>query len=398
MSLFSKLFVKRKYRKAFTVTVALVMSTHIWAAGPPGENPLNNPLAVLLISLMIILLIAIAILASILTGVADFTLIKWKKENEPGKKSVATQAAALFIGLMMLSSAVIAQDKTNVVNLVQTAKTIGGLSPGAFYTMISIVFLELLVMLVLIMNIRILLKSQKEALTVTEPQKVIVKKPAIIWWNRFNKFKPIEQETDIDLGHDYDGIRELDNRLPPWWIYGFYLTIIVAGIYLWRYHIAHTAPLSKEEYEIAVQKADQKVKEFLKQKGEVIDENSVTMLDAVNITEGKRIFQASCISCHNEGGAGNVGPNLTDNYWIHGGDIKSVFKTIKYGFNAMPTWQTAYSNKQIAQLASYVKSLQGTNPPNAKAPQGELYKEETAVPGPTADSTAARKDNKVAVY
>jgi cytochrome c oxidase cbb3-type subunit 3 len=93
---------------------------------------------------------------------------------------------------------------------------------------------------------------------------------------------------------------------------------------------------------------------------------------------------------------GNVGPNLTDDYWLHGGDIKSVFKTIKYGFNAMPTWQNTYSNKQIAQLSSYVKSLHGTNPPNAKAPQGELYKDQVATPPAVPDSSSPKKDKKLA--
>ncbi len=95
---------------------------------------------------------------------------------------------------------------------------------------------------------------------------------------------------------------------------------------------SHTAPLSKEEYEIAVQKADEKVKDYLKQKGDAIDENTVTILGEPDVIEGKRMFQTSCVSCHNDGGAGNVGPNLTDDYWMHGGDIKSVFKTIKYGY------------------------------------------------------------------
>jgi cytochrome c oxidase cbb3-type subunit 3 len=207
----------------------------------------------------------------------------------------------------------------------------------------------------------------------------------------------MEQEADLDLGHDYDGIRELDNRLPPWWVYGFYVTIVFAVIYLWRYHVSHTAPLSKEEYEIAVQKADQKVQQYLKQKGETVDENTVTMLAAADVAEGQKMFQISCVACHNQGGAGNVGPNLTDDYWLHGGDIKSVFKTIKYGFNAMPTWQNTYSNKQIAQLSSYVKSLHGTNPPNAKAPQGELYKEEATSPKPTVDSVGTKKETKVAM-
>lgn len=389
---------KRKFLRSLGVIAALMICSPVWAAGPPAENPLTNPFAVLLISLMIILLIAIGILANILIGAADITLIKWKKVKEASKKSVAAQAAAVFVGLMLLNIPGSAQQGTVAT---ETAATIGGLSASAFYTMISIIFLELLVILVLLVNIRLLLKSQKEALivaeTVTEPGALVAKKKRLSWWSRFNKFRTIEQEADIDLGHNYDGIRELDNRLPPWWIYGFYGTIIFAAIYLWRYHVSHTAPLSKEEYEIAVQTADKKIQDYLKQKGESVDENTVSMLGTADITEGKRMFQISCITCHNEGGAGNVGPNLTDDYWLHGGDIKSVFKTIRYGINAMPTWQNTYSNKQIAQLSSYVKSLHGTNPPNAKAPQGELYKENASTPKPAADSAAAKKEGKVAM-
>jgi cytochrome c oxidase cbb3-type subunit 3 len=344
---------------------------------------------------MIILLIAIGILGSILTGAADISLIKWKKRNEKAKKAVTPQAAAMIIVLTLLNVTVFAQDKT-ATNPAEAVATIGGLAPSTFYVMVSIIFLELLVILVLLINIRMLLKSQKTSLVKEEVEEITVTaKPFGKWWDRFNKLKPIEQEADLDLGHDYDGIRELDNRLPPWWIYGFYLTIIVGAIYLWRYHISHTAPLSREEYELAVQKADQKVKEYLKSKGESVDENSVVMLGTPDVNEGKRIFQISCVACHNPGGGGNVGPNLTDDYWIHGGDIKSVFKTIKYGFNAMPTWQNAYSNKQIAQLASYVKSLKGTNPPNPKAPQGELYKGDEATRPPS--DSAAKKDNKIAL-
>jgi cytochrome c oxidase cbb3-type subunit 3 len=388
----------RKFFKPLGVLIALGISSPLWAAGPPAENPLVNPFAVLLISVMIILLIAIGILANILIGAADLTLIKWKKK-EGSKKSTVAQAAAVFVGFMLLNMSAFSQQTPTAAT--ETATTIGGLSASAFYTMIGIIFFELLVILVLLINIRFLLRSQKEAAVVAEtqlaPEIVVVRKKKLSWWSRFNKFRTVEQEADIDLGHDYDGIRELDNRLPPWWIYGFYATIVFAAIYLWRYHVSHTAPLSKEEYEIAVRKADEKVNDYLKQKGELIDENTVTMLGAADISEGKRMFQISCIACHNEGGAGNVGPNLTDDYWIHGGDIRSVFKTIKYGFNAMPTWQNTYSNKQIAQLSSYVKSLHGTNPPNAKAPQGELYKEDASTPKPTIDSTVSRKENKVAL-
>jgi cytochrome c oxidase cbb3-type subunit III len=386
-----------KILRSLGVLVALVTGLPVWGAGPPAENPLNNPFAVLLISVMIVLLIAIGILANILIGAADITLIKWKKK-EASKKSATAQVAAIFIGFMLLNISAFAQDAPAGT---AAGATIGGLTPSAFYTVITIIFLELLVILVLLINIRMLLKSEKESLVVgeavLEAQPVVASKPRLSWWSRFNKFRTLEQEADLDLGHNYDGIRELDNRLPPWWIYGFYVTIVFAAIYLWRYHVSHTAPLSKEEYEIAVQRADQKVQDYLKQKGETVDENNVAMLGSTDITEGKRMFQISCVACHSEGGAGNVGPNLTDNYWLHGGDIKSVFKTIKYGINAMPTWQNTYSNKQIAQLSSYVKSLLGTNPPNAKAPQGELFKDDASTPKPTADSTATKKESKIAM-
>jgi len=343
---------------------------------------------------MFILLIVIGILANVLIGAADISFLKWKKKKEAEKKPAIHQIVAVFIGFMMLSQPIFAQNSTGNV---QTASTIGGLSASLFYIMITVIFLELSVILVMLINVRLLIRSQKEKMDIIEMKEAIVRKPRISWWNRFNKFKPIEQEDAIDLGHEYDGIRELNNRLPPWWIYGFYLTIVFAAIYLWRYHVSHSAPLSKEEYDIAVQKADEKVSDYLKQKGEAIDENTVAMLGDADIREGKRIFQVSCVSCHNEGGGGNVGPNLTDDYWLHGGDIKSVFKTIKYGINAMPTWQNSYSNKQIAQLSSYVKSLHGTNPSNAKAPQGELYKEEPTNTKPKPDSSTVKKDNTVAV-
>jgi len=260
----------------------------------------------------------------------------------------------------------------------------------------------------LLINIRVLLSSQKKALVVAEATELAVAaKPKMNWWSWFNKLKPIEQEADLDLGHDYDGIRELNNRLPPWWLYGFYATIIIGAIYFWRYHISHTAPLSKEEYEIAVQKGEQQKNEYLKAKGEAIDENSIAMLGQADIEEGKKIFSnpVKCAMCHGADASGlvngnpGVGPNLTDDYWIHGGDIKSVFKTIKYGIDGkgMPEWKSSLTAKQMAQLASFVKSVRGTNPAKGKAPDGQLYKEDISTQKPTADSITAKKDNKVAV-
>jgi cytochrome c oxidase cbb3-type subunit 3 len=205
------------------------------------------------------------------------------------------------------------------------------------------------------------------------------KKPRVSIWDKMNKLKPIEQEEQIDLGHEYDGIRELDNRLPPWWIYGFYISIFFAVIYLWRYHVSHTAPLSGEELQIAMAKAEEQKAQYLKKSANNVDENTVKVLtEAAEIASGEKVFVQNCSACHGKVGEGIVGPNLTDDYWLHGGSIKDVFKSIKYGWpeKGMRSWKDDLSPVQIAQVSSYISSIHGTNPPNAKAQQGELYKEE----------------------
>lgn len=376
-----------KYIKIITVILVIVIASpaSAWAGSPPAPSLFSNPLAVTFLVLMTLLLIIIAVLANILLGAAD---VKAKKT----KKSKAASVTALSLLFLLITSAATAQD----AEVAKTASTIGGMSSSSFYILAAVIFLELFIILVLLINIKLLLKTESDKVS-AELETEKIKKPVSNWWTKINSFKPVEQEADIDLGHDYDGIRELDNRLPPWWLYGFYITIIVSAVYLWRYHVSHTAPLMIQEYETAIAQADIQVKEYLKQKGESVDENTVTLLTSTDdIAAGKKIFSVSCISCHKETGAGDVGPNLTDNYWLHGGDVKSVFKTIKYGINAMPQWQNAYSNKQIAQITSFIKTLHGTNPPNAKAPQGEEYKEDNTSGKPAVDS-AAQKETKEAL-
>lgn len=341
------------------------------AGGPPVPSSLSNSLALTLVTLMIILLVIIAMLGKLLVEIAG---IKLKKEMEEKTKSKTTITAVLLPVFLLLSSGVFAQGETATAT---SATNIGGLSPVAFYSMLTIIFIELLIILALIINIKFLLKKDVEKVY----GDAVVKKERSLanWWAKLNKMKPIEQESSMELEHVYDGIRELDNRLPPWWLYGFYATILFGVVYLWRYHVAYSAPLSKEELEISIKTADTQLKAYLEKKGEAIDENTVVLLtDAADIAEGKKIFTTSCAACHKEDGGGLVGPNLTDDNWMHGGDVKSIFKTIRYGINAMPQWQSTYSNKQIAQVTSYIKSLHGTNPPDAKPPQGDVYKEDAA--------------------
>ncbi len=368
------------------LAVSLIMATMpVWAAGPQDPFIFSHPLAVIMVLLMALFLIIIAVLAAKLVRKAGIKakVVKRIKEKQ------SNTATVLTVFFLLASATLFAQDPKAKEVAKETANTIGGLAPATFYLMVVVLLVEILIAFVLFVQWRLLLTKQEKALIASEPG--LAAKPALSWWDRFNKLRPVEQEADLDLGHDYDGIRELNNRLPPWWLYGFYLTIIIAVIYLWRFHVSHTGPSSKQEYERSVAIAEARINETLKLKGELIDENTVKLLTApADIAEGKMIYDKSCITCHKPGGAGDVGPNLTDDYWIHGGDVKSIFKMIRYGFNAMPQWQNAYSNKQIAQVTSYVKSLKGSNPPNAKAPQGELYKEETK---PATDSVALKDTN-----
>jgi cytochrome c oxidase cbb3-type subunit 3 len=183
---------------------------------------------------------------------------------------------------------------------------------------------------------------------------------------------PIEKEHEIMLDHNYDGIRELDNNLPPWWVYMFYGTIAFSVFYIWFYHFNGSGKLQEDEYKIELVEAE----ELAKLQANKVDENSVKLLtDKVKLENGHTTFIKYCVACHGKLGEGGVGPNLTDKFWIHGGDIKSMFKTIKYGVptKGMIAWQTQLGPSQIQEVASYIKTLKDTNPPNGKAPQGEEY-------------------------
>jgi cytochrome c oxidase cbb3-type subunit III len=366
---------KVKYIFGLFAVLFILSVQPAFAADPPAPSLFSNPMAVTMLVLMILLLIVIGILANILIGTADFKLKK--------KKNGGTVVSTVFVAIFLLSgNALFAQGTPDAGNSVAAAKTIGGMPASTFYIMATVLFLELFIIIALLINIKFLLKTEKDKLL--SPQEMEeVKKTRLSWWDRFNKLKPVSQEAELDLGHEYDGIRELNNRLPPWWLYGFYLTIIFAGIYLWRFHVSHTGPTSAQEYERAVVSAKIRVDEYLKKKGEAVDETNVTMLTgADDLAAGKAIFTdpTKCPSCHLADGGGNtVGPNLTDNFWLYGGDIKDIFKTIKYGTNkGMRSWKDDLSPKQMAQVASYVKSLKGTKPANPREPQGTLYEDAPA--------------------
>ncbi len=175
------------------------------------------------------------------------------------------------------------------------------------------------------------------------------------------------QDADILLeDHDYDGITEYDNDLPPWWKWLFYLTIVFAAVYWVNYEMYNFwGPVSQEaEYAESVEEAN------LLYANVDLDYEAASKDEAV-IAQGKEIFTTNCKVCHGEFGEGGIGANLTDKSWIYGGNVNKVYNTIKYGGkpgSGMQAWESDFNNEQVYSLASYIKSLPFHK---GKAAQGE---------------------------
>ncbi|CAA9199579.1 cbb3-type cytochrome c oxidase N-terminal domain-containing protein [Flavobacterium collinsii] len=210
--------------------------------------------------------------------------------------------------------------------------------------------------------------------------------------HKLTQTEPIEKEGDLLMDHDYDGIKELDNNLPPWWVYLFYICIIFGVIYVARYDIFGGDDQETElKKEMAQAKID--VEEYLKTAPDLMDEKTVVLLtDDASLAAGKEIFMTNCAACHRADGGGQIGPNLTDDHWILGGGIKEVFHTITNGGRdgkGMVSWKTnGMKPKEIQKVASYILSLQGSNPKDPKEPEGEVWVDQSAPKkGDTADKT-----------
>ena len=200
------------------------------------------------------------------------------------------------------------------------------------------------------------------------------------FWTRISKkltkAKPIENEDEVMTDHDYDGIRELDNVLPPWWLAGFYITIAI-GIFYYIMVLAFGKYKQADEYEAEVAPYMKK-NIHKKDHPELFDDaNLVALTDPADIQKGKELFASkTCTACHLTDAGGSIGPNLTDEYWILGGGFKNIYNTIAKGGRpgkGMIAWEATLSQLERQQLASYILSIQGTSPATPKAPEGEVW-------------------------
>jgi cytochrome c oxidase cbb3-type subunit 3 len=326
----------------------------------PAKSIYDNPFLYFIIALIVIFAVIITVLANVLNALA-----KNEVKNFGSKNSNVTPL--IIFALLLLPSISFSQEVVSTTT--ETASSIYmGIPQMLFYMLAIVVFLELIIIFVLVRGINSFFEKETSSI------QIAFEKIENYFASGFSKQTTHEEEQELLTDHDYDGIRELDNGMPPWLKYMFAGTIIFGVSYLINYHVFRGSMLQTAEYQKELSDASLQMEEFRKKSANSVDETNVKLLtDASELTEGKNIFKTNCSACHGQNGEGTVGPNLTDDYWIHGGDIQSIFKTIKYGVveKGMKSWQTDISPSQMAQVSSYIKSLNGTNPANPKEKQGD---------------------------
>ncbi len=365
-------FKHKNLKKAAALSASLIVTfaTQAQDAAAPQGGGVNW--------LLILLVIVAVVLLMVIWGLGQIILMLGRQLNDKRRNEDKMGVMMLLIGLFFFSSA---NGQTAEAASANIVSDYGGLGALEFWTLAAVLFIEVVVIFFLAFMARRMYRElrgieDKELGAALESSRLMQ------WWSSLDskwmtRAVPLEKEADILLDHDYDGIRELDNALPPWWKYGFYFTLVVAVLYIMNYHVLGIGMNPEQEYAAQMDEG-KRIEEAYKAKTKnLVDENNVTIADAAGIAEGKKIYLQSCIACHGQGGEGGIGPNLTDDYWIHGGSMNDIYKTIKLGYpeKGMQSWQSMFNPVQIKELSSFVKSIKGTKPANPKARQGDLFKE-----------------------
>ena len=334
-----------------------------------------------LAGLAVLLLILIWVVAGVTKGLLSDKGI-WKNKWGASAKNVA---ALLGISLVASSTAFAGPAEGS------SSQLLFEMSDDLFWIMVTVNAFLTTVLLGLLYNLNNLissLRAAKETVAVATEAKVT----RGFWEGSLSEAVPIEEEADILLDHEYDGIRELDNKLPPWWLYMFYATIVFGFAYLGYYQFT-PGNTQQDEYEAELVQAAIEKEAYLAKAGANVDENTATVLTGAAVANGKKTFESLCIACHAASGGSSpngVGPNLTDEHWINGGGIKNIFKTIKYGVptKGMIAWESQLTPVQIQEVSSYIVTLQGSNPENAKEPQGDIWTEGSGDGAATSEGAA----------
>ncbi|HTO38907.1 MAG TPA: cbb3-type cytochrome c oxidase N-terminal domain-containing protein [Brumimicrobium sp.] len=318
-------------------------------------------------ALLIVLLLAIYIVAksiSNLTG-SDKYKAKLLAKSEADSKAGGTSAMAivLLVGMLLFGS--------NAMALSFTPGTGGPWLKVENADLIWMLFINLA-----LVGMYFYMKSvMNQLIENTLPKaEIAAKQEAKNSWFKINKILtdvvPIEEEESIIMDHEFDGIRELDNNLPPWWVALFWITIIFSIGYVLHYHVFKTGDLQIAEYEKAMEESEKKVQEYLTLNAMNVDENTATvMTESSDLSAGKILYNDNCVVCHKANGEGDIGPNLTDDYWLYSNDIKDIFKVIKSGTSkGMPEHGSRFNPIQIQQVSSYILTLEYAE---GKEPEGE---------------------------
>jgi cytochrome c oxidase cbb3-type subunit 3 len=183
-----------------------------------------------------------------------------------------------------------------------------------------------------------------------------------------------DHDQDYLLEHSYDGIQEYDNPLPRWWVNLFWITIVLTPLYIVYFHFG-PGPLAHDRYDAEMVEFFDRQAQQLLALGEITEATLVDLTgDASMMSTGEKIFRGKCATCHGMFGEGNIGPNLTDEYWLHGGQLMDIYGVVRAGVptKGMVAWERQLKPAELLAVSSYVGTLLETDPPNPKAPQGEL--------------------------